>query len=133
MLEILKLLRDSYSAVGVKAEFESEGVRLDEMLRFADIAHKSDLKLGIKIGGCEAIKDAFDAKQFGADYVIAPMIESSYALSKFSDLVDRVYSSSFKRPVALFNIETQLAYDNFDSILAYALSSTYIDGMYWSC
>ena len=104
-----------------------EFVRRD--VRLADLAYKSDLKLGIKIGGCEAVRDALDVKQFGADYIIAPMIESRYALSKFSDLVERVYSSSFTRPTALFNIETQLAYVNFDSILSYASSSSFIDGI----
>ena len=129
MLDILKRLRDSYGSIGVKAEFESEGVRIDELLRLADLVNKSDLKLGIKIGGCEAVKDALDVKQFGADYIISPMIESRYALSKFSDLIERVYSSSLNRPLALFNIETHLSYVNFDSILSYALSSSFIDGV----
>ncbi|CRY91259.1 hpcH/HpaI aldolase/citrate lyase family protein [Synechococcus sp. WH 8103] len=129
MLGVLKLLRDTYGAVGVKAEFESEGVRVDEMLRFVDLSNKSQMKLGIKIGGCEAVKDALDAKQFGADYLIAPMIESRYALTKYNDLVQRVYCSSSTRPVALFNVETRLAYDNFDSILDYALVAPYVDGI----
>ena len=62
MIDILIDLKNSYHAIGIKAEFEAEGTRLEEALRLKDIVSKAGLDLTIKIGGCEAIKDMYEAK-----------------------------------------------------------------------
>jgi hypothetical protein len=117
MLDILKSLKDS-GAVSVKAEFEAEGTRTEELLRLLDIARKADMKIGLKIGGCEAVRDLIEAKQFGVDYVIAPMVETQYALSKYALAINRVFSPLEQNEVIfLANIETITTYNNFHSML----------------
>lgn len=129
MLSLLKQLRDECGALSVKAEFEAEGTRVDELLRLADLARKADLKIALKIGGCEAIRDLLDCQQFGAEYVIAPMIETPYAVQKYIDAKNKVFSEEQKLHTEfLFNIETISAYNNINEILSLASQKDGLNG-----
>lgn len=130
MLEILKRGRAEFGYVGVKAEFEAEGTRMDEMLRLMEVARRADLNIGLKIGGCEAVRDLIDSKQIGADYIIAPMVETPYALSKYVQIKNKLYTPFEREQVRfLFNIETNTALTQLDALAKTAAAADGVDGI----
>lgn len=130
MAEILHKGRDTYGYVSVKAEFEAEGTRVDELLRLVEIAHKAGLELTVKIGGCEAIRDLLESKQIGVRYVVAPMVETPYALSKYIDAHHRMFNEDEALDTDfLFNMETITAYDNREAMIDLAAAQGGVDGV----
>ena len=55
MVETLIDLKENHHVVGIKAEFEAEGTRLEEALRLKEVVTRAGLDLAIKVGGSEAI------------------------------------------------------------------------------
>lgn len=121
MLDLLKRGRDEYGVVAVKAEFEAEGTRPDEFMRLLELARRADLKVALKIGGCEAISDLLASKLYGVDYIIAPMVETPYALSKFIDAKNKTHGAEkASRTEFLFNLETEATLSNLDRMIPLA-------------
>ena len=130
LAELVRRISERGHLKSIKAEFEAEGTRSDELLRLLDVTRKCNVPLTLKIGGCEAVKDLYEARQFGASYIVAPMIESEYALSKYCDTICKVYPPEEVEEVDfLFNLETIQAYNFFDNILNVALESSVISGV----
>jgi len=118
MVDLLQDLRTNYCVSGIKAEFEAEGTRIEEAMRLKDVISKAGLGLNIKIGGCEAIKDMLDGISLGAERIIAPMVETPYALKKFLLAAQMVYGDAINEVDLLVNIETFTGVANFSEMLA---------------
>ena len=110
LAEILAELKN-HNMTGVKAEFEAEGATLQEAELLKEISPDADLT--IKIGGAEAIKDMLDAKMLGAKTIVAPMIESKYAMQKFVNSAAKIFNDE----KLFINIETITGYENFEEII----------------
>jgi len=111
-------LRDEYGLQGIKAEFEAEGSSFRDLMRLRRLTYKAGVKLYVKIGGVEAIRDIKDSLEIGVDGIIAPMVESAFGAKKFHDSIERIYGDHYVHTT--LNIETKLALDNIDDILNYA-------------
>ena len=120
MLDLLKRGKDEFGVVSVKAEFEAEGTRPDELLRLLELAHRANLGVTLKIGGCEAISDLHACLLYGVDYVIAPMVETPYALRKFIEAKDKIFGANEGGTAFLFNVETRTTLDNIEAMIAAA-------------
>ncbi len=118
MVDILQDMRENHGVIGVKAEFEAEGTRLEEALRLKEVVTKAGLELTIKVGGCEAIKDMYDARSIGITHLVGPMIETPYALKKYLNAA-RISFPEVERASVKFlvNIETIDGINNFDRML----------------
>jgi hypothetical protein len=118
MVDTLKDLSENHGVAGIKAEFEAEGTRMEEALRLKDVIMSAGLGLTLKIGGCEAIKDMYEARTIGVERIVAPMVETPYSLLKFLKAVDLAFPIEEQKYVDfLVNIETKTAYANIDDML----------------
>lgn len=129
MLETLIDLRENHHVIGVKAEFEAEGTRLEEALRLKEVVTRAGIDLTIKIGGCEALKDMYDARTIGVNTIVAPMIESAYALKKYIQATKLAFPEEERKDVKFFiNIETLTGYNNVDEMLR-SEEAAYLEGI----
>ncbi|MDD2828641.1 MAG: aldolase/citrate lyase family protein [Sulfuricurvum sp.] len=119
MVEVLTKLKNEYGVIEIKAEYENEGSRQDELMRLKDVAGKVNLPIIIKIGGVEAITDIYNAITLGVSGIIAPMAETKFAVSKFVNAVDTFVAEDNREDIEFaFNVETITAYNNIDDILS---------------
>ncbi len=117
--KILTDLVENEGLIGIKTSFEDEGATFNETIRLKEVCNQSKVKLNLKIGGPEAIRDIKDLSIIGVKGVVAPMVESAFGLKKFIDSVNKTLPEDIVSALQLFvNIETQQAVSNIDSILA---------------
>ncbi len=118
MLEILKELRDEYNVLAIKAEFEAEGSRTDELVQLNEVIFRADMQLYIKIGGCEAVRDLDQCRLLGATGIMAPMIETPFAMKKYIGAAKKVYGDAVGEISWIINAETKTCRQNLDDVLA---------------
>ena len=98
---------------GIKISFEDEGALLNEIISMRYLTSAiGDIGLSIKIGGCEAKRDIIDCIDLCCDTIVAPMIESEFALKKFINSL-AVYNYDKKKG---FNLETINAYNELHNL-----------------
>ena len=118
MVDVLKKLSSEYGVFEIKAEFEAEASRMEELMRLKDIISVANLPLILKIGGVEAITDIYMGLSLGAKGIVAPMAETPFAVSKFLNAIDTYVAKDNAEDIEFaVNIETKTACENFDEIL----------------
>jgi hypothetical protein len=119
MFHLLKDLKENHGVIGIKAEFEAEGTRINELTALSEVVYRAGSEIFLKIGGCEAVSDIDLSRFYGVKGVIAPMIETPFALKKFAGAIKKVYGNEqIDGTQFLINIETKTGYENIDDILS---------------
>ena len=113
--EELEWLRDKYSIVGVKGGTEIEAMTFDDIYTMRSVSD-GILPMTVKIGGAEARNDIDYMMSIGVDTILAPMIESPYALRNFVRTMETMDKDHTCRMAV--NIETIFAYNNLTAIFA---------------
>ena len=121
-INVIKYLMDiGDQLLYVKAEFEAEGTRADELALLKSMVSTAHANLVIKIGGSSAFRDLIECSTLETSYVLVPMVETPEALSIFlrkrRQLVATLGLPSIFSGI-LINIETKTALKNLDDILA---------------
>ena len=118
MVEVLNKLSNEYGVFEIKAEFEAEASRIEELMRLKDVISTANLPLIVKIGGVEAITDIYMGLSLGAKGIVAPMAETPFAVGKFLNAIDTYVAKDNADDIEFaVNIETKTACENFDEIL----------------
>lgn len=110
--EQLEYLKNNHGLMGIKGGTEIEAMSFDELKIMREIS--LDLvPMTVKIGGAEARNDISFMSSIGVDQILAPMIESSYALKNFVSTIDNMDIPPIKLAI---NMETITAYKNIEYI-----------------
>ncbi len=118
LIDELKTLKD-FGIVGIKQSFEDEGVLFDDVVKMKRICSSLNIFLSVKIGGCEAISDINNSVLLDVDKIVAPMVESEFALQKFVEaVITNVDSDTQEKMDFYINVESKTACENLDKILS---------------
>lgn len=104
----------SKGLVGIKTSFEDEGADFVEVLFLKTFCDRNNIPLVLKVGGGEAIRDIKDANKMQIQKLVAPMLESKFALEKFIQSCDKHYTVD-NHSLAI-NVESITCYNNLEDI-----------------
>ena len=111
IVETLQNLK-KFGITAVKQSLEDEGVSHEDLILMKKITQKAKLDLNVKIGGCEAKNDIFFCEWLNVKGIVAPMVESPYALRKFLQTI-----SNKNKQNLYINLESIQAFNNISKIL----------------
>ena len=118
-VKILTDLVENEGLVGIKTSFEDEGATFNETVRLKQVCNEAKVKITLKIGGPEAIRDLKDSTIIGVKGIVAPMVESEFGLVKFLQATKTHISEDTLSSLQLnVNLETITAMNNSDKILS---------------
>jgi len=118
MISVLTELKEKYGVFEIKAEFEAEGSRMEELMRLKDVTSTVNLPIILKIGGVEAVTDIYNGLALGVKGIIAPMGETAYALSKFIGVIEKLIPKDNAKEIEFaFNLETITGFRNLSEML----------------
>lgn len=112
LIDELERLNKEFNVVGIKQSTEDEGAFHSDIVTMRRITEACGLKLSVKIGGCEAKTDIAFCDSIGASGIVAPMVESEFAMQKFIESTIDINDIDY-----YINIETKTAYKNLANIL----------------
>ena len=121
MIQLINELKDlkNYGVVGIKQSFEDEGVLFDDVVKMKRICDSVGAYISVKIGGCEAISDINNCLLLDVNGIVAPMVESEFALQKFVEAVITNIDIDKRDNINFYiNVESKTAYENLDKILS---------------
>lgn len=101
--------------IGLKIETEAEGASFFDISNLVEFGKSSNLPVFVKIGGPDARNDIRECLSLGVDGLIAPMIESPFAVKKFHEA-----SRDSRVSWRCLTIETITAFQNLESIASAA-------------
>lgn len=114
---LLKDLIEYHGVIGIKTSFEDEGASFTEVTRLKELCNQAGTKLLLKIQGAEAKRDIEDSLVIGVKGIVAPMIESPFALDKFVESLKTILPEDVRNNLQIgVNIETINAVKQFEEI-----------------
>lgn len=112
LIEKLLNLKNQYGITGIKQSTEDEGAIYQDICTMRRITSLCGLDLSVKIGGCEAKTDIHFCQSIGVNKIVAPMIESKFALLKFLESVQNIDDIKY-----YINIESHQGQNSIEEIL----------------
>ncbi len=118
--KLQKLYREGV-VVAIKSGTEIEDMSISEMYFLRELTRGSiqnaHIPLIIKTGGPEARQDMRMALRLSVDVILAPMIESVYALENFVKSAKEIMEEEGRDAELAINLETGLAVENLNDMI----------------
>ncbi len=102
--------------IGIKISFEDEGADFVDVLGVKFLCLNYGIDLVLKIGGPEAIRDIKDANKLQILNLVAPMVESKFALEKYIKSCRKFLHNQENMNLGV-NVETIDAVNNFNGFI----------------